>query len=261
MIKPRNVVIPAVIGFIFSFLISLIASNGFFHSLLRGVLFAVAFAALAAGVSFLYQRFLSDGTSGESAPQSSSGTKNEKVGSIVDLTVSDEALADDGQGPQFFVANNKHTLSDEDLQKEPSVDVSSGSDSKTTSPQEGEISSLDDKEFKRIDLGASFSAKGGTSSVEEKTTQKSGAEQVEATLEEANLSGDDIDELPDIGNVESEPSKEEAEDAEVINDSDFAVAGKHKRNSNAEFPDGSNAKNHDADTMAKAIRTLLKKEE
>src|SRR5574344_2087122 len=161
MIKPKSVVVPAVIGFIFSFLISLIASNGFLHSLLRGVLFGVAFAVLAAGISFLYQRFLDDGSGGESAAQGESGARTEKTGSVVDLTVSDEALADDGQGPQFFVANNKHTLADEDIVKSSNSSAEAEGASTpmtaTSEPKDGELSSLDDsKEFKSIELGKAY---------------------------------------------------------------------------------------------------------
>jgi hypothetical protein len=266
MMKPKNIAISAIVGFVLSFLISIIATHRFFRSLLRGGIFAVIFALLAIGIAYLYGKFLED-EAGSDLQSSASPKKADKVGSVIDLTVSDENLTDDGQGPQFFVANNKHTLAAEDTAaaEQKATDVapkvvaeerSSADDGdaiQTATPVEanGSDSNAGEQVFQSIDLGKPFSEKEAESSATEGTAKK----------EEESLSNEEIDELPDIGNLESDNSKEPSEDKEIIKDSDFAVAGKQKKSSNAEFPDGSNAKNHDAETMAKAIRTLLKKDE
>ena len=267
MMKPKNIAISAIVGFVLSFLISIVATHRFFRSLLRGGIFAVIFALLAIGIVYLYGKFLED-EAGSDLQSNASPKKTDKVGSVIDLTVSDENLTDDGQGPQFFVANNKHTLADEDTvvanaQKAPDVApkkaavAQSGADDGGAVPNAAPVesstgdSTTGDQVFQSVDLGKPFTEKEAEPSATEGAAKK----------EEESLSDEEIDELPDIGNLESDDSKEPPEDKEIIKDSDFAVAGKQKKSSNAEFPDGSNAKNHDAETMAKAIRTLLKKDE
>ena len=116
MLKPRNVVLPAAIGFTVSFLICIIATHHFLVSLLRGAIFAVVFAAIAAGIVILYERFLAVDTD-SGMPSSGADKKGDKTGTTVDLTIGDANLADDGQGPQFFVANNKLPLNTEDTIK------------------------------------------------------------------------------------------------------------------------------------------------
>lgn len=266
MLKPKNVVIPAVIGFVLSFLISLIATHRFGSALLRGVLFAVAFGVLAVGITFLYSHFLDDGSDGASSGPSDKKKADAKTGSVVDITVADENLAEDDQGPKFYVANNKHSLGSEDTtdlaaqngskDTESNIDdagedmenipaAGGGAGSKSSAPSD--VTKKQDTAFKSVELGKPFPA-------------SSGAEGRESSSEDDD--GSSLEDLPDIGEFSASTKEgEEAADDDIIEDSDFAEKGQQNGARSAEFPDGSKAKNHDAETMAKAIRTLLKKEE
>ena len=238
-----------------SFLISLLATHKFGFSLLRGAIFAVIFAGLGIGISFLYEKFLS-----EENDEGSPSSESKKTGSVVDITINDESLPDDGQGPQFFVANNKHNLEKEDKislqtgknneQETSDVDVSF-EDDKTSAVKEQDKDAVG--AFKPVSLEQPF-AKGKESLSNENPSEKSGGIKSEGTLDE------EIDTLPDIGNLASD-DKSEAEDNNLIEDSDFAESGTHESSQTAKFPDGSKAASHDTETMAKAIRTLLKKDE
>lgn len=71
----------------------------------------------------------------------------------------------------------------------------------------------------------------------------------------------EIDSLPDIG--DDAFGDTDVSSVEIIKDSDFAESG-HIESSEDErisLVDGSRAKDHDSETMAKAIRTLLKKDD
>jgi len=246
MIKAKNVAIPAVLGFVLSFLLSLIATHSFAFSLLRGLIFAVVFAGLAMGIMFLYKKFLSDdGGNDFSSPE------RKKSGSMVDITINDETLPDDGQGPQFFVSNNKHNLTEEDKisLNEGSNDKNQDSSNDFTEKSNGASTVVDQNEeaegFKPVPLGQPFAAENKDSA---------------STVSEKDDSEERLDTLPDIGNIVSD-EKKETNDNGLIKDSDFAEFGQNESSNPAEFPDGSKAVNHDTETMAKAIRTLLKKDE
>src|SRR5574344_349031 len=247
MLKPKKVAIPAVLGFIFSFLISLIATHRFGIALLRGIIFGIVFALLIIGISLLYDKFLDDGT-GDAGDSGVKIPSHDKTGSVVDITIADEKLNEDEQGPQFFVGNNKHSLDSSDMvdlkesrakNEQDISDVGNGMDKIPTAGSLGAADHAAAAEqnraaaFQPVDLGKGNGAPAGSSDE------------------------DDLDSLPDIGDFVPEKKDDEGteQDKDIIKDSDFAVEGENQHLHTAEFPDGSNAKNHDAETMAKAIRT------
>jgi len=268
MLKPRNVVLPAAIGFTVSFLICIIATHHFLVSLLRGAIFAVVFAAIAAGIVILYERFLAVDTD-SGMPSSGADKKGDKTGTTVDLTIGDANLADDGQGPQFFVANNKLPLNTEDTiksgsqMKKSDSEIQDAGDDMQNIPMSGSGTSSarmaeenktaaapKEGEFKAVDLGTPFTAADAVN-----------PEKSKADGEYRPFADDTLDELPDIGDIKSSSPQKENADSEIIKDSDFATAGQSRTDSITKSPNGSKAANHDAETMAKAIRTLLKKDE
>lgn len=251
MIKPKNIAIPAVCGFAVSFLISLIATHRFGFSLLRGAIFAVVFGLIAVGITFLYDKFLSD----EGDSEVSSSPEKNKSGSIVDITINDETLPDDGQGPQFFVSNNKKPLETDD--KSVAGDFENKSNANAQENKSPELEKDNSSAFKAVPLGQPFKAENTEASEVKKASEES-AEPKVAEADEEPLEG--LDSLPDIGNIVSEEKKETSDD-DLIKDSDFAESGQTESSHKAEFPDGSKAASHDTETMAKAIRTLLKKDE
>lgn len=88
MFGPKIPVVAAAVGFVLSFLIGLFSGAAFPVFLLRAVIMALFFAAVAAGVHLLIQRFLPEllDSTGETA-----GDQGEKTtGSVVDLTVGEQ---------------------------------------------------------------------------------------------------------------------------------------------------------------------------
>lgn len=245
MLKAKNIAIPAVFGFAVSFLISLLATHKFGFALLRGMIFAVVFAGLAIGITFLYEKFLS-----ESNDEGSSSSETKKTGSVVDITINDESLPDDGQGPQFFVGNNKHNLEKEDKISLKTEDNADSEISTEDSPHNKDA----DSGFKAVPLEKTFASKKQESASIESASEESDGKKSEESFDEG------IDTLPDISNLVSD-DKPDAEDNNLIKDSDFAESGSKEGSHPAEFPNGSKVASHDTETMAKAIRTLLKNDE
>ena len=108
--KTKNIVIPAALSFVFSFFICIISTHKFGAALLRGLLFSVVFVVLSLFIQVIYDKFLSDGTE---VNLSGEGKRGDKTGSVVDITIDDEPLERDDNGPQFFVSNNKLKATEE----------------------------------------------------------------------------------------------------------------------------------------------------
>lgn len=283
MPKLKHIYVPAVIGFVLSFLISLIATHHFFRALMRAGIWAVACAALGALVSFIFEKFLSEGLNAE---PSSTGEKVAPVGSNIDITISDEELTPDESGPQFAVS------------KEVTAPLSGVRDGSSLSGRIGTEKPVAPKapvgttieplaESEGAALGGasgkvSASSSGGGSSspepasgftpvnlagerVQTATVEAAGVQSASPSLQTApSESGaasasdgdvEDLDELPEIGELNLVGSDS------IVEDSDFAEEGARPVNSRAEFADGSSPASQDAETMAKAIRTLLKRED
>ena len=276
MPKLKHIYVPAVIGFVLSFLISLIATHHFFRALMRAGIWAVACAALGALVSFIFEKFLSEGLNAE---PSSTGEKVAPVGSNIDITISDEELTPDESGPQFAVS------------KEVTAPLSSVRDGSSLSGRQSPVTETERPVAPKAPVGTTIeplaesegAALGGASGkvsasssgftpvnlagerVQTATVEAAGVQSASPSLQTApSESGaasasdgdvEDLDELPEIGELNLVGSDS------IVEDSDFAEEGARPVNSRAEFADGSSPASQDAETMAKAIRTLLKRED
>lgn len=100
MIKPKSIIISVCVGFALSFIIGLIASVSFGVVLLRAIIFAVLFGVLGFGVGIVFKRFLLDSSDLDGSSESVGVSKQ---GSVVDLSVGDEPLVEDENGPDFYV--------------------------------------------------------------------------------------------------------------------------------------------------------------
>ena len=313
MLKPKTIVISSVSGLVLSFLISIISTHNFGWSLLRALIFAVIFGGLSVGISFLNEKFLATDDSSSFSEEQKEGqsTSAPVTGSKVDITIDDERLTDDGDGPKFDVAGNtmalgggtKVSLSSSVESTSPMENVASPIENaaspieNTASPDaetafvQAEASQEDDMDplkpkkepFKPIELGVPVAE----SSVEETSTAKapsqvmaeqnkasaevsekklaskelSQAERIAQRAAERAADMKEIDSLPDIGDAPIDSSDEVVGD--IIKDSEFAESGTvdAEEDKRISMVDGSKAKDHDTETMAKAIRTLLKREE
>ena len=287
--KPKNIIIPSIAGFVLSFLISIIATHRFGVSLVRGLIFAAVFAAIAMGIMFLSKAMLDTGD----APLMDSSSVNpgarvQRGGGAVDITISDENLTEDSSGPQFNVSANKMPLGgssassisggtggvlhSQSAQKERTpvtpqasspaavrdadevTDDEAEKVSSASSASEGAAKT--ESSFKPISLGTGGAGTGGKSDRQLSAKEQALAER--KAKQEAEMR--EIDALPDLDGISS---GSDGGDSEIIEDSDFASAvsdvdaGDVGRTS---FSDGDKALSHNAETMAKAIQTLLKKE-
>lgn len=286
--KPKSIIIPSVAGFVLSFLISIIATHRFGVALLRGFIFALVFAVLSVGIKILSEKLLETGDSLVSdAP--SPGVQHQRGGGSVDITIDDEVLTDDGSGPKFNVSLNKvplgggsadggvihssaHTQASvaEELpaaNKVPAEEVSSDEEKPSVKdipvPEEkasDPSASADNSGFKPFALGSGTYGTGGG---EEKPSAKTKTAKEQAIAErkarqEAELK--EIDSLPDLDGLSSVTGSVAGE--EIIKDSDFASEGitDSSDSGRVSLVDGEKALSHNAETMAKAIQTLLKKD-
>lgn len=266
MLKTKNIVIPAALGFMFSFFISIIATHKFGSSLLRGLLFCVVFIILSSLIQVIYNKFLSDGTE---VNLPSEGKRGDKTGSVVDITIDDAPLERDDNGPQFFVSNSKLKAAEEIDGKASAIKVDENKmmdvgDNMENIPQTGadKIRRQENKlketfveeqknnvsEFKPAALNK-------LSEAAKKTAVESKPVVTESAIAESS-DDDQIDSLPEMSSMLELDAAEEGK-SDLIRDSEFASEGKPNRSKelleSGQF-------NSNAETMAKAIQTLLKRE-
>lgn len=282
MPKVKNITYPAAAGFVLSFLISLVATHRFGSSLLKGLLFALVFAVLAFVIDFVWGRYLGEGD--EVSDISGDSPKADKgLGSKVDITIDDADLSDDGKSLKFAVDRNRAKLSESDTQDLRKNDVLFAAESK------GERQSLLDgpavppsdnggpkapsqdnggakapaqaqgeapSSFKPVSLGKPLSASASSAPAPEPSAGKAPS----AAAKKAPSSGGEMDGLPDIGGFDNDdnyvPESDLADAVSPVSDSsDFTPS--------APTPSGSASKatEHDTATLAKAISTVLKRDE
>ena len=222
MINPKYITIAAIVGFCLSFFIGLISGVNFGHILLRALIFAVVFSAIAVGVSFVYSFFLSS-AGAPSDIDSPAGTS----GSVVNITVDDDVLPDDEYSPKFSVENNRRSLGADALARaneaaEPAVSEPADGEKSETPSSDDEPASA--PAFKPSNLGD--------------MTKKS------------EQSPEDISDLPPIDDLspESTGSFESVDD--VSSGSSSSVSS-----SSAAIPE------QNAQLMAQAISTILSKDD
>ena len=285
MPKIKNIIFPAAFGFVLSFLISVLVTRNFLSSLLRGFVFALVFAALAMLIDLVYGRFLDDGSTPEVSP-ASGGKPEAKTGNYVDLTVGDAELTEDGDNLRFAVNNNVVKIPDADTKDthkaEPSpaaapasnagaaaaavpvmpqrsapAETSAAPAGGAASPaQAAPAAEAEMPAFQPITLGKPLPKEEKGSGSEMGKKEKAAARRAERAAEKR-----EIDALPDLDSFGDEDLGSDGDD-DIIEDSEFAEDGSGRSSgSRLVVADGNKAKDHDTETLAKAIRTILKKDE
>ncbi len=292
MPSPKKIAIPAIFGFVLSFLISLIATGNFGWALLRGLIFGVLFGVLFFVIDFVFTKFLAE----EGSPVSSfdSGKRfQEKSGSRIDITVSDEDLTDDGQNLTFPVKQNKVNIpAKEEPSASPSIqnlrtpfveaeqaagleELRDGSPASDNSTRTGLVKPAADvppvqsnvaanpasqqnaeNVFTPITLGTPVDVSLNSSATKVVTGSHVKPSQ-EASKKMSNEELE-IDALPEISDFVPEIGRKSSA-SEVVEDSDFAKYG--SPTGSESLIDGSKAAGHDAATIAKAIQTFMKSDE
>ncbi len=271
MSKPKKIIVPAVTGFVLSFLISIISTHKFALSLLRALIFGVVFGLLALLIDFLNEKFLSVDDEKDGSEQGTAVDSGR--GNLVNFTVNDENLTEDDNAPSFSVSMNKIHLddekdslqnsADENLSKNNSdfQDVSSESFAPTQNPQKNDSGGKENSEnsFRRVELGKKIDSSDFRDKIDKENLSETSDSGSEDDVKKISDDEKEIGSLPDFSD-DAEDSVSEDED--IVSTSDFVEEGmdsdySHGTNS----ADESKANNFDAGTIASAIRTILKRED
>ena len=247
----------AACGFILSFVSGLFSHSSILSILLKALIFALVFGILGAGISLIYEKFLSDGNGGEyqgeySADSSAASVSNSSLGHNVDITIQDEELAPSESENHFVVGDNHQMLNDSDIRN------SARNESEAPAGAQGFVP------LRNFETVKNFS---GTEAVmpaqaiasENTAAQSDSAEEQNisaAPFVDTNKGAGGIDTLPDMENfVFSEGSGSDSEDdSDADTDSEFVTSsGSRKKN-------GDTAEVQDAALMAKAISSVLSDE-
>ncbi len=245
----------AACGFVLSFVSGLFSHSSILSVLLKALIFAVVFGLVGFGISFVFEKFLSDGTGGEfqgeySADSSPVAANTSALGHNVDITIQDEELTPSGSENHFVVGDNHQMLNESDVRSQRNTETQANSSSQGFVP------------LRNYETVKNFSGTEAVIPAEAVTTQ---AAQVENTADQTqslssasmintdNEAGE-LDTLPDMENfVFTEGSNSDDDDSDTGTDSEFVSMGSHKKN------DGP-AEVQDAALMAKAISSVLSDE-
>ncbi|MDE7291361.1 MAG: hypothetical protein K2N58_04865 [Treponemataceae bacterium] len=265
MIKIKPIIISASIAFVLSFVTALIAKTGIPFSLLKAFIFAVVFGGLAAGIQFVYAKFLLEGTSSISEID----TPQRPLGSKVDLVVSEEDLPNDGDALTFSFDDERHILTSEDVgipaknvAAEKPAPVSESKPSDAERPQVSESVAAENAKPAESDL------KNEPPPETKPSPNPAASSPVASGAGSPAAAQGDLEALPELDNLPDFGTDSSASDANgeggddgVIEDSDFAEEGSVAPSRHTEFSDGTVADTKDSSLMAKAIQTVLAHEE
>ena len=289
MLNTKNIAVMAGLGFVLSFLISILfAHTPFLWALFRGLVFAIAFGVLAIIIDFMYEKFLNDGEPADFSPDTSRAAG--KPGARVDITIGEADLTEDGLGLRFAVNNNKHLLSEKDTRSVAENAVRINSISPASSPAassggsaaphaaapaaaapEAPKAAPAAAEFKPMTLGkplteapaaaASSPAASSGGSTAPHAAAPAAAAAPEAPKSAAPAQKSELDALPDLG-VFDDGGGSSSAGGDVIEDTEFAETGGGDISPRiSPLTDPDKATQHDTATLAKAIQTVLKRDE
>ena len=239
----------AACGFILSFVSGLFSNSPILSVLLKALIFAVIFGLVGSGISFVYSKFLSDGSGGDfqsdyTADSSPAPAASSALGQNVDITIQDEELRPSESENHFVVGDNHQMLNESDVRS------SSNAGGEVQSSSQGFVPLRNFETVRNIS---------GTEAVTpaEAVASEPAAEQRESAPEPAREEGG-IDTLPDMENfVFSEGDESDSEDddnSDTGSETEFvsSVSSSKKSDGPAEI--------QDAALMAKAISSVLSDE-
>ena len=251
----------AACGFVLSFVSGLFSHSAILSVLLKALIFAVVFGLLGFGISFIYSKFLSDGTGGDlqgdyTAEPAPGAAQPSQVGQNVDITIQDEELKPSESENHFVIGEKHQMLNDSDVRE------SSGGGANTAAND----SSPGFVPLRNFETVKNISGKEAVIPAEAVAAQPVQEEipaespqpqpQVSSFPANNNVEGG-IDTLPDMENFvfsEGSASESEGDDSDPGTESDvFSSSGSRRKS------DGP-AEVQDAALMAKAISSVLSDE-
>lgn len=200
MLSPKLIIIPAAVGFLLSFIISLFSKASFPIALLRGGIFLLVFGGLSVLIQFLVGRFIPELLDDEK-PENPAHDEFQP-GNLVDVTVGDSVP----EGP----------------------DSGSGESQVTGNGEDGIDNGIPDSNVSPVEVSAAVEGGGGTGS--------SGG----------------LEDFPDVGAFDSVKNPGASDEPEPVPDSVLDTASVSR--------DSSSVSNPEAINMARAIQTILAKD-
>ena len=229
-----------------SFLIGIVSGGKAVSIVLfRAVVFAAVFACVAVVVEIVLSKFLGIDTFSAQSTEAQDEEKRPTSGSIVDITLSDESLVDDG-GASFNIGKNVKPIATA-MPVPPIAEKKSASE-----PAETEKAS---EVFKPIQLANDTTPKTSEKPVQEEPTSVPSAKKENAPVV-SGKSEEMLDDLPDIGDIVPELAVSEAV-AEAVNTS---FAGEPVSAPRASSSGSVSVGSENVAELAAAIRTVLAKD-
>ena len=244
----------AACGFILSFVSGLFSHSSILSIILKALIFAVVFGVLGFGISFVFNKFLSDGSGadfqGEYSADTSSAPAASALGNNVDITIQDEELAPSESENHFVVGDNHQMLNDSDVRRS----ANDGDEAKGSSPGFVPLRNFETvKNFSGTEAVAPSEA-AASEPVNEGSVQPEASGTPASSFAEAVNAQGGRDTLPDMENFVFSDGSASDDDADTGTGSDFiSSGGSHKKDGPAEV--------QDAALMAKAISSVLSDED
>lgn len=233
-------------GFILSLTFGIFSKSGILKVFLTALVFALIFAVLGFGLSFVYEKFLSlDSSEIDSTKSTESKTVSSSVGNNVDIVIEDQELERSGSNNRFNVGENRSMLNTSD------VVTSNNSSSDNSSIAEDSKSNF--VPVRNLETLTNIS---GTEAVKPSAVANKSAE----ISESSSSKNDDLDVLPDFGNLGmpatpmSSFSSSANDSIDEFSDTESSSVYTSKRN------DVDTDKFQNTELIAKAISTVLSDE-
>jgi len=246
-------------GFILSFVAGFFSHSSILSILIKALIFALIFGLLGLGISFIFNKFLSDGSNGDfqsdySADSSSAPTTASAIGNNVDITIQDEELRPSESENHFVVGDNHQMLNDSD------VSNSANGNKQGNSSSQGFVPLRNFETVKNFSgTEAVIPAEAVVTSNKDSVADSEPVAAANTSVSNFDAGGSDggIDTLPDMENFvfsESSDSGSGNDDSDAVTESEFVstVGSSKKKDGPAEV--------QDAALMAKAISSVLSDE-
>lgn len=233
-------------GFILSLTFGIFSKSGILKVFLTALVFALIFAVLGFGLTFVYEKFLSlDSSEIDSTKSTESKPVSSSVGNNVDIVIEDQELERSGSNNRFNVGENRSMLNTSD------VVTSNNSSSDNSSVAEDSKSNF--VPVRNLETLTNIS---GTEAVKPSAVANKSAE----ISESSSSKNDDLDVLPDFGNLGmpatpmSSFSSSANDSIDEFSDTESSSVYTSKRN------DVDTDKFQNTELIAKAISTVLSDE-
>ena len=246
----KFVAICAASGFILSLIFGFFSKSGFGHIFLIALLFAVVFGALAFGISFVFDKFLSveavamesSSDTSEASDGISSGTPKSQLGQHVDLIIQEEELEQSGNQNHYDVGENHQMLNDNDYAQ--------------NAAEENEPKVVPKNEFVPVRNKETVTNFSGSESL----TPAESDNRMEAIAAQEEKSGGDLDVLPDMSELNVASGGGQDGETIVLSDADSDEREFVSSATNYKSSDIKETEIGDASLMAKAISSILAEE-